>query len=75
MRKIRWCSLVLARQRKSMEDDTHQKGKKKKAPAGFSKCLLKKVHSLKVENYILFGKLSEHISPRGSLSDHFERLF
>lgn len=58
-----------------MEDDTHQEGKKKKAPAGFSKCLLKKVHSLKVENYILFGKLSEHLSPRGSLSDHFERLF
>ena len=33
-----------------------------------------KKHNLKVENYVLFSKQSEDISPGHSLSDHSDRL-
>ena len=35
----------------------------------------KKTHNLKVENYVLFGRLSEDLSPGGSLSDSSKGLF
>ena len=34
----------------------------------------KKTHNLKVENYVLFGRLSEDFNPGGSLSNHYEGL-
>ena len=51
-----------------------ERKEEKAAPAGFSKCQLKKTHDLKAENYVLFGELSEDLSPGGSLSDSSEEL-
>ena len=37
-------------------------------------CRLKKTHSLKIENYVLFGRQTEDLSPVDSLSDGSEGL-